>query len=106
MLVRPIAHASVHFCGKHNFLTAPAALGEPASDNLLSDTFADLPSIDIGSIEEINAQVEGFIHDGVGIFLLRLWAEIHRPQAQSGNLKAGATKVGIFHIYLQKMVNQ
>ena len=86
MLVRPVAHAPVHLRGDDHFLAPPAALGKPASDNLLGDAFADLPAVDIGGIEEINAQFERLIHDGEGIFLFRLWAEVHRPQAQPGNL--------------------
>ena len=103
LLVRPVAHAPVHLCGHHHFLAPAAALGKPASHNLLGGAFADLPAVDIGGIEEINAEFERLIHNGEGVFLFRLGPEVHRPQAQPGNLQASPAKLCVFHIYLQKI---
>ena len=84
-LVRPIAHVSVNFRGHDDFLTPSAALGKPAPDNLLGDALAFLAAIDVGGIKEVDAQLDGFVHDGEGGLLIRLGAEVHRPQAQPGN---------------------
>ena len=63
-MVRPVAHAPVDLGGDDDLLAPPAALGEPAPDDLLGDTLAGLPAVDIGGVEEVDAQFEGLVHDG------------------------------------------
>ena len=85
-MVGPFTHVAVDLGGEDDLFPAPAALGKPAPDDLLGDAFADLPAIDIGGVEKVDAQFEGFIHDGKRIGLAGLRAEVHRAQAQPGDL--------------------
>ena len=48
-----------------DFFATTAALREPATDDLLRPTFAALPTINVRRVEEVEAQIEGLIHDRV-----------------------------------------
>ena len=53
--VGPVAHIAVDFGGDDDFLAPPAALREPAPDDLLGDAFALFPAVDVGGVEEVDA---------------------------------------------------
>ena len=64
--IRPFPHFAVHLGGDHNFV----ALGEvlqSASEVLLTRS----KGIDVGGIEEIDAQLEGFLDDRPAVFLVK-----------------------------------
>src|SRR5688572_30115486 len=44
-LVGPVAHAAIDLGGQHDLVAPPAALRQPAPDDLFGDAFADFPSI-------------------------------------------------------------
>ncbi len=91
VVIGPVAHAAVDLGGQDDLLAASAALGEPAPDDLFGDAFADLPAVDVGGVEEVDAEFEGLVHDGEGLFFGGLRAEVHGAEAEAGDLAAGAT---------------
>jgi hypothetical protein len=101
--VGPVAHVPVDLGGNDDLFASRAALRKPAPDDLFGDALAGLPAVDVGGIEEVNAQVEGFVHDDEAIGFGRLGAKVHRPEAQTGNFQAGAAQLREFHDFLLKM---
>jgi hypothetical protein len=97
LLVRPVTHMTVDLGGNDNLFAPTATLRKPAPDNLLSYALAGLPSINIGGIKEVDAQLKRLIHDGIGVFLFSLWAKVHCPQAKPGNFQPGPAKLGVLH---------
>ena len=85
-VIRPLAHLAVDLGGQNDFV-APAVLFEGAADELLA--FAVV--VDIGSIDEVDAPVQGAV-DNLYRFFAAAWiGEVHGPQAQRGDLYAGST---------------
>ncbi len=97
LLVGPFAHPAVHLGGEHDLVAAPAALGEPPADDLLGDTLAELPSVDVGRVEEVDAVLERAVHDGVAVGFGGLGAEVHRAEAQPADRQAGAAEIRVLH---------
>lgn len=97
MLARPttIIRSRTHFTEKlgcqNNLLALPF---QPAADILFraADGLRRMAQgVDIGSVKEGHAVVEGFIHNGVRGGFITLVAEGHRPQANFGYFQAGAS---------------
>ena len=63
-LIGPITHTSIDFGGDDRLLTSATTLGKPATDDLLRDSLAKFPTVDVGSVEEINAKVNCLVHNG------------------------------------------
>src|SRR5436305_1980867 len=82
-VVGPLAHRAVELRRDDDLLAPAAALGEPATDDLLGDAFALLPPVDVGRVEEVDALVDGAIHDLVRIGLLGDGTEVHRAEDES-----------------------
>jgi hypothetical protein len=80
LVVGPVAHLPVDLGGQDDLLPATAALGEPAADDLLGDTLTGLPAVDVGGVEEVDAQLEGLVHDGERRLAVR--PEVHRAEAK------------------------
>ena len=74
---------------------------EPAPDDLLRATReAHLATqrIDVGGIDEIHPGIRRLVQDRVGWRLLRLLAERHCAEAQTGDAEARAAKLAILHV--------
>src|SRR5215216_5429599 len=97
-MVGPIAHAAVDLCRKHRLLAAPSPLPEPTANNLLCPAFPHLPTIGVGSIEEIDTKFQRLVHDRERIFFSRLGAEVHGAKTQTGYGEARTAKLSVFHI--------
>ncbi len=69
-VVGPVAHRAVELGGDHRPLPTSAALGEPAPDDLLGHPVAPPPPVNVGGVEEGDAQLERLIHQAVGVGLL------------------------------------
>jgi len=78
-------------------LAAIAALLEPSTENALGDALALLAAVDVGCVEELDAQFQGLVHDGKAVGFGGAGAEVHRTQAQAGNLQAGAAECRVLH---------
>ena len=85
---------AVHLCRQHHFLPAPSTLREPPAHDLLS--FA--PAIAVGSVEEVDAGIEGAIHDGEAFRLARLRPKVHGAERQRTDEQAGTSEVAIIHV--------
>ncbi len=55
-LIRPVAHPPIDLCREHDLLAPSATLCEPSADDLFGHAFAQLPAIDVGRVEEVEAQ--------------------------------------------------
>ena len=92
------AHVAIDFGSDNDALAAVAALREIPAQNLLGDTFPGFPSVHVGGVPKVDAQIKGVIHDFVRIFFGRLRAEVHGSQTQTRNLQAGSAQTGVLHI--------
>ena len=89
--------SAVHLGGEDDLVAPAAALGDPPADDLLGDPFAGLPSVHVGRVEEVDAQVERPVHDGVAVVFRGLRAEVHRAEAQPADRQAGASEIRVLH---------
>ncbi len=96
-VVGPVVHRPVQLRGDHRLLAPTAALGEPASDDLLGPALPLAPPVHVGRVEEVDAGLVGGVHDREGVLLGGLRAEVHRAEAQSADRQAGAAQVGVLH---------
>jgi hypothetical protein len=95
-LVGPVTHVAVELGGEHGALAATAAAGEPAAEDLLG--LAGLGAVAVGGVEEVEAVLVSGVHDRVAVGLAGAGAEVHRAQAQRGDLEAGAAELAIVHV--------
>jgi hypothetical protein len=96
-LVGPFAHLLVDLGGDHGPVAAPAALREPAPDDLLGQALAGMPAVDVGGVEEVHALLVGAVHDREGVLLRGLRAEVHGAEAQPAHGQPGAAEVRVLH---------
>src|SRR5688572_3445688 len=57
-LVGAFSHPTEDFRRKDDLLTPPTTLSKPSPDDVLGDAFPYFPTIDVGSIEEIDAKLQ------------------------------------------------
>lgn len=96
-LVGPVTHGAVQLGGDDRALAADAVAGEPGADDLLGAALAGGAAVGVGRVEEVDALVEGVVHDVVGGRLVGLGAEVHGAQAEAGDGKAGPAEVRVLH---------
>ncbi len=96
-LIGPGAHAAEDFRGEHHLLPPAAALGTPSPDDLFRDPFAHFPAVDVGRIEEVDAEVERPIHDGEAVRFGRVRAEVHGAQTEPADFQARAAEMHVLH---------
>src|ERR1700722_10920945 len=75
------------------FSPRPPPPGEPATDYRLGLAAA----VQIGRVEEVHARFERVVHDGEAVGLVRLGAEVHRPEAQRAHPQAGSPECSVLH---------
>ena len=85
-VVRPIGHWSVQLGGKYNLVAPIAAEREPVANDFFGGANAEVSAVTIGGVEEVDAQLERSIHDGVRVGLRGLGSEVHRAEAQFADL--------------------
>jgi hypothetical protein len=66
--------------GQDHRVPAAASLGKPASQDLLGVALLAAPAVDVGGVEEIDAKLQGPIHDLETLFLGGVPAEVHGAQ--------------------------
>ena len=96
-VVRSVAHWVVDLRREDDLLAPPAALREPASDDLLGPPFAALPAVDVGGVEEVDPEVERLVHDDERVGLARLRTEVHRAEAKPADAETRATEADVAH---------
>src|SRR4030095_9714151 len=82
---------------KTDLAPPPAALGEPATDDLLGDALTGLAAVHIGGVEEVDPALHGAVHDDVAVVLGRLGTEVHRAETEPAYRQAGAAKIRVLH---------
>src|SRR5262249_30183896 len=95
-VVLALAHRAIHLGGQHDLL-APAALRQPAPDDLLGHANAQARTIAISGVEEVDPQCQRLIHDREAVGLAGLRSEIHGSQTQPADSQARAAKMRILH---------
>src|SRR5207237_10363377 len=83
--------------GEDDALAAPAALRQPASDDLLGDALAGAPAVDVGGIEEVDAELEGAVHDGEALGLSGEGTEVHGAETEAAHLEARPRETRVLH---------
>src|SRR5262249_39498656 len=91
-VVRAGPHLAVHLGREHDLLAASPALPDPPADDLLGDALARLPPVDVGGVEEVDAELERTIHDDEAVALARERTEVHRAETEPAHLEAGAAE--------------
>src|SRR5262249_28827004 len=97
LVVRSTAEPPVHLGGEDDLVAPPAALRQPASDDLLGDALARLPPVDVRGIEEVDAGLERPVHHGEAVGLAGVRAEVHRSQTEPADAGSGPTELDILH---------
>jgi len=95
--VRPVGHLAVHLGRQDHLVAAAPALREPAPDDLFGDALTELPAVDVGGVEEVDALLKCPVHDGEAVRLGGLRPEVHRAETQAAHLQTGATQVRVLH---------
>src|SRR2546421_3204810 len=101
--VGPVPHLSIHLAGQDDFLAPAVALGKPAADDPLRvpcTAPVGPAAVAVGRVEEVDAVLEGTVHDHPTVLLRRLGTKVHGSQAQAANLQSRATQVRIVHLSL------
>src|SRR5204863_2921426 len=101
-VVGPLAARVVHLRRDHRALASTLAPGEPAPDDRLGEAAA--VAVDVGGVEEVDAEVEGSVHDPVTLVLLGLraasgllHAEVHGAEAERADPEAGTAEQSVVH---------
>ena len=83
----------MHLGGEHDVVAAAA--GERLADDLLRLA----ARVDVGGVDEVDAGVEGRVDDRDALVVVRVapGAEHHRPEAERGDLDAGAAERAVVH---------
>src|SRR5262249_17035045 len=100
IVVRSLAHAAVDLGRQDDALATSTALRQPAADDLLGDALARLPAVDVGRVEEVDAELEGPVHDGAAVGFAGEWTEVHRAQAETAHLHTGTPEPDVLHAFL------
>ena len=90
----------MHLCGDHHLVPSREIL-ERAADNFL----ACAVGIDIGRVEERDAELKGTLDEGPALLLVQSLGMAsatgnpvgHAAETQAGNLKAGAAEPHVIH---------
>jgi len=77
-----------------------AALRQPAADDLLGDALARLPAVDVRRVEEVDAELEGPVHDGGAVGFAGERTEVHRAEAETAHLHTGTPEPDVLHAFL------
>src|SRR5690606_16691191 len=78
--------------GQHYGLASALPQGEPVADDLLGAARLDRPPVDVGRVEEVDAELQGAIHDREGVGLAGVPAEVHGAEAQLAHQQPVATE--------------
>src|SRR5262249_1388241 len=89
LVVRSLAHAALDLGRQDDLLAPPAALLEPATDDLLGHALTRLPAVDVRGVEEVEAQLERMVHDGEAVRLAGVRTEVHGAEAERAHPNAG-----------------
>jgi hypothetical protein len=104
VVVRPggavAGHVAVDLGGEDGLVAMRGALREPVADDLLGTALVLAPAVHVGGVEEVDARVEGRIHDRVGVGLIGLRAEVHGAEDESADLESGASELRVLHVSL------
>src|SRR5439155_1482430 len=96
-VVRLVAHLPVDLGGQDDALAAAAALGEPAPDDLLGHALARPPAVDVGGVEEVDAELQRPVHDGEALGLGGERAEVHGAEAEAAYLEPRPAETRVVH---------
>src|SRR5258707_15582312 len=73
-----IRHRPIYLCCQDDLIPTPATLFEPATNDFFG--LSSLWAISIGSIKEVDALVQRFIHDAAGFVFRCITAKVHRSE--------------------------
>jgi hypothetical protein len=62
LLIGPLPHPAVHFRGEDYLVSSLTTLREPSPYDLLGNSLAKFPSINVGGVKEVDSEIERAIH--------------------------------------------
>ena len=96
-VVRNVAHLPVRFRRQHDLFATATALREPAANDLFGESLAFSPAVNIGGIEEVDAEFKGLVHDRKAVGFFRVPTEVHRAETERADVQAGAAEGAVVH---------
>ena len=97
-VVRPLAHVAVELGRDDRALAASVASREPVTDDALGHALVLTPAVDVGRVEEVDAELVGAVHDVVTVGHLGDRAEVHGAETEPAHREAGAAEMCVVHI--------
>src|ERR1043165_3554248 len=85
-MIRPFFHHAIHLCRENDLFSPTTALRKPFADYCFCGSFANMATIDVGSIKKINTELERFIHNAKAIGFAGNRTEVHGAEAKAANL--------------------
>src|SRR5579863_10004843 len=104
-VVGPVAHRAVELGGDHHLLAASPTLRETPAADLLGESLALLPAVDVRRLEEVEARIERRVHDLERRGFVGLRTEVHGAEAQAADGETGPTEVCVFHAAESELVS-
>ena len=80
-------------------IAAPAALRQPASDDLFGEPAFHGPAVDIGCVKEIDAELQCPVHDLETVLFRRVPAEVHRAETDVADQDAVIPQPPMLHCH-------
>ena len=96
-VVGPLTLAAVQLGRQHDLVPAAGLGCQPVADDRLSHAFGARAPVGVRRVKEVDALLQGMVHDLVRVVRLGMRAEVHRAQADPADRSAAAAKVGVVH---------
>ena len=90
-------HRVVDLGGKKHRVATATALREPAADDFLGRAVLHRPAVDVGRVEEVDAELQGTIHDLEAVSFTGDPTEVHGAQAQVAHQCAVRAEALVLH---------
>jgi hypothetical protein len=94
-VIGSVSHGLENFGGNKNVLSF--SIGRKG---FTDDALAFSPSINIGTVQYVDAGINGRIDDFKGLVFIGLIAEVHGTQYQFGNFQTRSAQSSVIHLYI------
>ena len=99
-VVGPVRHRAEHLRREHHLLASIPTLREPSADDRLGRARALVAAVAVCRVEEVDAVLEGTVHDDAGVVLARERTEVHGAEAQLADAQGRASESAVLHLVL------
>jgi hypothetical protein len=85
---------------QYDGVAAAAALRQPAPDDFLGRPVLDVPAVNIGRVEEIDAEFQRPVHDPEAVLFRGVPAEVHRAETDIADQHPVIAQTSMFHCHM------